>query len=87
MKNIYVVEYMQLFDDKFLAYHKFVFSSKAKANNDVDQSIEINKGFDINENSVFLDDKMIRCVDYSSYSNSDNKLIRIRRVIYKLFVH
>ena len=70
----------------FELYRTEVYSSKAKANRNVDQSMEINKAYDIDEDKTSYLSENIRRVDYSTIANSDNVEMRLRMVINKVEV-
>ena len=88
MKFVYLVEYRQLNKrtNMFELYRTEVYSSKAKANRNVDQSMEINKAYDIDEDKTSYLGENIRRVDYSTIANSDNVEMRLRMVINKVEV-
>ena len=88
MKFVYLVEYRQLNKrtNMFELYRTEVYSSKAKANRNVDQSMEINKAYSIDEDKTSYLGENIRRVDYSTIANSDNVEMRLRMVINKVEV-
>ena len=88
MKFVYLVEYRQLNKrtNMFELYRTEIYSSKAKANRNVDQSMEINKAYDIDEDKTSYLGENIRRVDYSTIANSDNVEMRLRMVINKVEV-
>lgn len=86
MKFVYLVEYRQLDrkTNRFELYRTEVYSSAQKAINNVHQSMDINKAYNIEDNpSYYLNENELMNIDYSTIANSDNVEMRLRMIVTK----
>ena len=87
MKFVYLVEYRQLNKrtNQFELYRTEVYSSAQKALGCVDQSMDINKAYNIQDDPTYwLDEKELQRVDYSTIANTDEVEMRLRMIVTKV---
>ena len=90
MKFVYVIEFRELSrtTNCFELHRTEIYSSKIKAQNSVENIMECNKAFNINEDTTsYLGEKDIRRVNYSSlgWGRDDARVeMRLRLIINKL---
>ena len=85
MKFIYLVQYRQLngATQRFELYRTEAYSSKVKAFDNVNNSMEVNKAYNIEEQVTVLDE-VLRNVDYYTRENCDRVECKLRMIIEKV---
>lgn len=81
--NAYKVEFRQLLDGKFELYRSEYYTSKAKALACVDDVLEINSAYCVNDTNLWSREN-IRIVDYNSNAVSSGECVRLRMCVNKI---
>jgi len=79
-KYVYLVESMQynFIDNVFATYDRYIYTSYKKAILDIDNIIEVNKGFDIEKGYGAIKTHDYESVDYKWYSSENFRNVRCR---------